>query len=100
MCVYVCVGAYVRVCVVVDARARACACVRVALLTKIAAVLPFSASMAPSHFSTLFHKRHDFRKKLTKYNICILILSACIFNISQSKKTLARYCLKRENVLM
>ena len=52
---------------------RACACqyVHVVLLIQHATrmrhiVTPFLAPLAPSYFSTLSHKRHDFRKNLLK----------------------------------
>jgi hypothetical protein len=33
----------------------------------------FVAPLAPSYFSTLFHKRHDFRKKVAENKICVLV---------------------------
>ena len=61
--VFVCVS--MRACVVVGARARACACARVALLInhKEAAVFLSASSLALPYFSTLSHKRYNFRKK-------------------------------------
>ena len=76
-----------------------CACVCVALLIQHATrvrhiVISFMASMAPPYFTTLSHKRHDFREKVTEHKMCILILSATfIWNISHSKN-----CYKCENV--
>ena len=60
---------------------RACGCTRVALLIQHAThmrhiVTSFVAPLAPSHFSTLSHKRHDFpKKKVTEYKMCVLIFS-------------------------
>jgi hypothetical protein len=43
-------------------------------------------------FSTLSHKRHDFRKKKLLNTKCVLILSTIfVWNISHSKKKWARY---------
>jgi hypothetical protein len=69
-----------------------CACERVALFIQHASrkrhiLWSFVASPAVSHFSTLFHKQHNFRKKNTERKICALILSATfIWNVSQCKK--------------
>ena len=55
----------VNLCVCVDARARACVFGRVALLNIMTrpCVLLSVASLTPSYFLTLSHKRHDFWKK-------------------------------------
>jgi len=43
-------------------------------------------------FSTLSHKRHDFREKVTEHKMCFLIFSTTfVWNISHSKKNWARY---------
>jgi hypothetical protein len=43
-------------------------------------------------FSILFHKRHDFRKKITEHKIRVLILSTTyVWNISHPKKNWTRY---------
>ena len=69
---YVCVCARARgsvhANVAVGAQARACACERVALLIQNATrmyriLLSFVAPRSPLYFSTLSHKRRDFRKK-------------------------------------
>ena len=66
-----------------------------------AAILVFAVSLAPPYFSTLSHKRNDFRKKVNGREMCILIFSTTfICNISHSKKNSARYCRKSENVFM
>jgi hypothetical protein len=65
-CAIVCVCA--RACVYGFPGAWSCTCAREALLSQHAThmrhiALPFVASMAPPYFSTLYHKRHAFRKK-------------------------------------
>ena len=80
VCVCVCVctraRACLRLCVRVCVGARACvrACVHVALLIQHATFMRhiFSssvASLAPLHFSTLSHKRHDFRENVTEHKM-------------------------------
>jgi hypothetical protein len=83
-------------------RGRACESVRVVLLIQHATrmrntVSSFLASLAPPHFSTLSHKRHDSRKNVTERKMCISIFSTTfVQNISHSKNNLARYCHKCE----
>ena len=57
---------------------QACGRARVALLTRHATrtrhiVFPFVVSVVPPHSSTLSHKRHDFRKKVTEHKMFVLI---------------------------
>ena len=50
-------------------------------------VLSSVGSLAPPYFSTLSHKRHDFRKKVTEHKMCVLIFSTTsIWNISHFKR--------------
>ena len=75
VCVCVCVCLVrAHACVCPGAWACACCCLHVALLIQHATrmvhiVTSVVASLAPSYFSTLYHKRHDLKKKLlnTKY---------------------------------
>ena len=49
------------------------------------------ACSALQYFSTLYHKRHDFRKKVTEHKMCVLIFCTnFVWNISHSKKNWAR----------
>ena len=97
MCVYVrvCVRACVCVCVCgggrfPGAKADACTCACVALLTQRATpmrhiVTSFVAPLAEPYFSILSHKRRDFRKKVIEYKMCVLIFSTTfIRNVSHS----------------
>ena len=55
-----------------------CACVRVLIqhVARMRHIVTSVASLAPPYFSTLPHKRHDFRKKVTEHKMCILIFCA------------------------
>ena len=51
-----------------------------------------TSNPATQHFSTLSHKRHDFRNKVTEHKMCVLIFSTTfVRNIFHSKKNWARY---------
>jgi hypothetical protein len=61
----------------------------------------FVAPRSPLHFSTLSHKRCDFRKNVIEHKISVLILSTTFrYNISHSRKNLATYRQKCLNVFM
>ena len=53
-------------------------------------LLSFVASLAQPYFSTLSHKRHDFREKVTEHKICVLIssttLSKTFLNLRRSQR--------------
>ena len=52
--------------------------------------------LAVPYFSTLSHKRHDFRGKVTEHKMCVLIFSTTfVWNFSYSKHNSAIYYHKR-----
>jgi len=52
-------------------------------------------------FSTVFHTRQDFRKKVTEHNTCVLIFSTnFVWNISHTKENWARYYHKYRHVFI
>jgi hypothetical protein len=104
VCVCVCVCVCVERCPGMWACASACALVTLLIqhatrLRRI--VLSLVASLAPSGFSVLCHKHHDFRKKVAGYEMCVLLFPTIfIWKISDSTKNSARYCHECENVIM
>ena len=61
-----------------------CTCVHVSLLIQHATrmrhiVTSLVAPLAPPYFSTLSHKRYDFRKKLIEYKMCVLFFSTTFY---------------------
>jgi hypothetical protein len=80
VCVCVCVSARVRACARVCGRVRACnLAYRACNLRHI--VTSCVAPLAPPYFSTLFHKRHDFRKTVVEHKTCVWILSTNVAKI-------------------
>jgi hypothetical protein len=74
-----CALAFMRV----GARACACAWLRVVLLiqqvTRMSHIVTsFVALLAPRHFSTLSHNRHDFRKNVLERKMRVLIFSTTV----------------------
>ena len=59
------------------------------------AILSFVASLAPPYFSSLSHKRHDFRKRVTEHKTCVSFsLKLLLKTFLSLKKNSARYCYK------
>ena len=58
--------------------------------------------LALPYFSTLSHKRHDFRKKtkVTEYKMCVLMLHTIFFNISHYGKNSVTYNHKNAKVFI
>jgi len=67
-----------------------CVCILASFLRRI--ILSSVTCPALPYFSTLSHKRHDFRQKVTENKMRVLIFStASVRNTSHSKKNSARY---------
>jgi len=65
------------------------------------AILSSAGYPALQYFSTLSHKRHEFRIKVIENKMCVLIFSTTfVRNISNSKKKWARYDQKCTQVFM
>jgi predicted transcriptional regulator len=54
-------------------------------------ILSSAACLALPYFSSLSHKNHDFREKITEHRVCVFISSTTsVWNVSHSKKNSAR----------
>ena len=49
-------------------------------------ILSTVAFLAVSHFSTLSHKWHEFRKKIIEHEMCLLILYEIIFFLRRTER--------------
>jgi hypothetical protein len=69
--------------------------------TPLAGAILSAFFLVPPHVSTLSHKRHDLRKKVTQHKKSVLISSTTfVSSICHYEKKSARYCHKRGNVFM
>ena len=80
----VCVCMRARVCIHVGTRARGRVRVHVVLLIQHATcilliVTSFVAHRSPPNFSTLSHKRCDFRENVIGHEMCVLIFTTTFF---------------------
>jgi hypothetical protein len=58
------------------AHARACIVLLIQLETRMRhTVTSFLISLTPPNFSTVSHKRREFRKEVIEYKMCILVFS-------------------------
>jgi GINS complex subunit 2 len=100
--VYVCVCVLCVLCCVVCVLCVCCVCVVCVCLysrgyasTQFSLAVIILSSVAPhslQYFSTLSHKRHNFREKVTEYKMCVSIFSTTfVGNISHYKKNSGRY---------
>ena len=92
MYIFTCVCMCACVCECAGAFVCACTCALVALLTqhakRMGRIISSSvASLAPSYFSTLSHKRHDFRKTLLN--------TKCVFWVSVQLLSKMSFILRR-----
>jgi hypothetical protein len=64
-------------------------------------VTSFVTFQSTPYFSTLTHKRCDFRKNVTEHKTCVLMFSTTfVYTVPHFKKNLASYCHKCENFFM
>ena len=56
-----------------------CVCVALASMQCACAILSTVACPSVQYFSTLSHKRHDFRKKVIEHKMCALISSTTVY---------------------
>ena len=91
-----------RACVWVPERVGVCIGMLIKHATRVRhTVTLFVAPRSPLYFSTLFHKRCDFRKNVIEYKMCVFIFSTTfVQNISHSKKNLAKHRQKCRYVFM
>ena len=84
---FVCVCARARVGACVGGRVGVSMCVGAYSLTCPACtILSFTASLVPPYFSTLSHKRHEFRGNVYEHKMCFDFLNNFCLKHSHSKK--------------
>ena len=63
--------------------------------------MSFLAPFHPKYFSTVSHKRHDFRGKCIRHKMCAFTFyTTFVSDFAHYKKNLTRYFQKREQVLV